>query len=99
MGHKKKLHSPVTKTAADTHHPRPTNLEQLLCPPPCCFTTKTFSFKNIKDKFEKRDGEWAITHRTCVHDYTRFDDVGEKWEAASAFTQGQHNKSDIVFKD
>ena len=51
------------------------------------------------DKFEKRDGEWAITHRTCVHDYTRFDDVGEKWEAASAFTQGQHDKSDIVFKD
>ena len=51
------------------------------------------------DKFEKRDGEWAITHRTCVHDYTRFDDVGEKWEAASAFTHGQHDKSDIVFKD
>ncbi len=49
------------------------------------------------DQFEKRNGEWAITHRICVHDYTRFDDVGEKWEGAAIFTQGQHGETDIVF--
>lgn len=50
------------------------------------------------DRFERRDGEWRILHRTVVHDYTRIDPVRETWEGAPAFTQGQHSTDDIVYQ-
>ena len=50
------------------------------------------------DRFERRNGEWRILHRTVVHDYTRYDAVTETWPGAPAFTQGQHSTDDIVYQ-
>ena len=50
------------------------------------------------DRFERRQGQWKIAHRTVVHDYTFFHPVTEKWPAAVNFTQGLHSPDDIVFQ-
>jgi hypothetical protein len=45
------------------------------------------------DQYECRDGRWAITHRTCVHEWTRSEPLGESMPiAAHLFRQGNADR-------
>jgi len=50
------------------------------------------------DRFERRGSIWKIAHRTTVHDWDRFDPLDGIWEAASAFTHGQHSRNDVAYR-
>jgi hypothetical protein len=45
------------------------------------------------DRFERRQGEWKIAHRTAVYDWTRVDPVGRTLTIAGAI-QGSASRSD-----
>jgi hypothetical protein len=50
------------------------------------------------DRFERRNGDWKIAHRTTVHDWNRFAEVAETWAQADQFVQGQHSHDDPAFR-
>jgi SnoaL-like protein len=45
------------------------------------------------DQYECRDGRWAITHRTCVHEWTRSEPMGPAMPIdAQRFRQGSADR-------
>jgi hypothetical protein len=45
------------------------------------------------DRYEYRDGRWAIAHRVCVHEWTRSEPMGESMPiAAEQFRQGSEDR-------
>jgi hypothetical protein len=46
------------------------------------------------DRFELRDGRWAITERTVVLDWSRATIAGEGWPAGAAFLPGARGGAD-----
>lgn len=47
------------------------------------------------DRFEKRDGEWRIAHRTGIYDWREYRDIGEaSLSNVPAEACGQHDDSD-----
>ena len=50
------------------------------------------------DRFERRNDEWKIAHRTTVHDWDRFADATDTWGLADQFVQGQHSHNDPAFR-
>lgn len=45
------------------------------------------------DRYECRDGRWAIAHRVCVHEWTRTEPAGEPMPAeAGRFRQGADDR-------
>ena len=55
-------------------------------PPSLCFG-------RYLDRFEKRDGRWAIAHRVCVHEWTRTEPAGEPMPIdAARFRQGAEDR-------
>lgn len=46
------------------------------------------------DRFECRDGRWAIAHRQVVLDWTREDVHGEPWGRVDAFAAGAPREAD-----
>jgi ketosteroid isomerase-like protein len=45
------------------------------------------------DQYERRDGRWAITHRTCVHEWTRSEPLGPAMPIdAQRFRQGSADR-------
>lgn len=50
------------------------------------------------DRVESRDGgPWLIANRVVVMEWTRFDPVGEQWDAAPHFTMGRRDRTDLVY--
>jgi hypothetical protein len=46
------------------------------------------------DRYEERDGRWAIAHRVCVHEWTRSEPAGAAMAVdASAFRSGAADRS------
>ena len=62
-------------------------------------THLTFGGRYV-DRFERRNNEWKIAHRTLVHDFSRFEVEGKlvPWPGASRVTQGVTGKTDISYK-
>ena len=52
------------------------------------------------DRFERRNREWKIAHRTLVHDFSRFEVDGRlaPWPPASSITQGVTGKADVSYR-
>jgi hypothetical protein len=50
------------------------------------------------DRFECRDGEWKIAHRTVVHDWSRIDPVNEEFPGLEVFERGQRAPADLVYR-
>ncbi len=45
------------------------------------------------DRYECREGRWAIAHRVCVHEWTRTEPAGEPMPIdAARFRQGQEDR-------
>lgn len=45
------------------------------------------------DRYECRDGEWRIIHRTCVHEFTKRDEITATMPIdAARFTQGSADR-------
>ncbi len=49
------------------------------------------------DDFARRDGQWRISHRVCVFDWTRTDAVPAGWEFTDGFRRGRRDARDVVF--
>jgi hypothetical protein len=49
------------------------------------------------DAYERRGGEWRISARTVVHEWTKLETVEGVWPNAAAFIQGRRDRSDIVY--
>lgn len=49
------------------------------------------------DEFERRDGEWRISRRVCVHEWTSIVPVPATWPGAAAFTQGIRGPGDVSY--
>ena len=51
------------------------------------------------DRFERRTGEWRISERVVVHDWSASARLGDSGFplAMEGFTQGRRDRSDIVF--
>jgi ketosteroid isomerase-like protein len=45
------------------------------------------------DRFEKRDGEWLIAHRICIHEWNAKERVEPAWQY-DRFTEGSRDRSD-----
>ncbi len=50
------------------------------------------------DRYERRSGEWRISRRGVVHEWTKLEPVEGVWPNAAAFTQGRRDRSDIVYQ-
>jgi 3-phenylpropionate/cinnamic acid dioxygenase small subunit len=50
------------------------------------------------DRAERRAGEWRLSHRIVVHEWTTIEDVPATWPAAASFTQGQRDRSDVSYR-
>jgi hypothetical protein len=50
------------------------------------------------DRFERRDGRWAIAHRTVVHDWSFADRLGPYKGDMSVFVQGMRDRSDVRYR-
>lgn len=50
------------------------------------------------DRYERRNDEWRIAHRTIVQEWSRIDRVGEKWDGAAAFRHGVRSREDLVYR-
>ena len=48
------------------------------------------------DRFERRDGQWKVTDRVVVHDWSRVDRI-EPWERAPMFVQGLRSRDDVAY--
>jgi len=48
------------------------------------------------DRFERRDGQWKIAHRTAVYDWTRVDPVGQTLTIPGA-VQGRASRDDLSY--
>jgi hypothetical protein len=46
------------------------------------------------DRFERRDGEWRISDRKVLLDWTRSDVAGESWPAHDRFERGWRREAD-----
>jgi len=45
------------------------------------------------DRYERRDGEWRILHRVCVHEWTQRQEIGEPMPIdAARFRQGSFDR-------
>ena len=51
------------------------------------------------DRYERRNGEWRIKHRTCVSDWTRIAPTLNDWRVAPLGPQilGQRGRDDLVY--
>ncbi len=50
------------------------------------------------DKYERRNGEWRILHRTCTSEWSRVEKVEEDWRAdPGPSIMGVRDKSDPVY--
>jgi hypothetical protein len=47
------------------------------------------------DRFERRDGRWAIADRTVVVDWSRADVPGDPWPAAEHYAAGGRREGDL----
>lgn len=50
------------------------------------------------DRYERRSGEWRISRRVVVHEWTKLEAVDAVWPNAAAFTQGRRDRSDVVYR-
>jgi hypothetical protein len=50
------------------------------------------------DRYERRNGEWRISRRIVVHEWTKLEPVEGVWPGAAAFVQGQRDPSDVVYQ-
>ncbi len=50
------------------------------------------------DRFERRDGRWAIADRVCVHDWDTVEDVGSTFIDRDVFTGGSRDHGDISYR-
>jgi ketosteroid isomerase-like protein len=51
------------------------------------------------DHLERRGGgPWLIAKRVVVMEWTRWDPIGEQWDAAAHFTMGRRDRTDLVYE-
>jgi hypothetical protein len=50
------------------------------------------------DRFECRDGVWAIAHRVCLYDFARIDRVSEGSDLAPAYQRGGREPRDRSYE-
>ncbi|MFN0094076.1 MAG: nuclear transport factor 2 family protein [Dehalococcoidia bacterium] len=50
------------------------------------------------DRYERRNGEWRISRRICVHEWTKLETVDGVWPNAAAFVQGNRTRADVVYQ-
>ena len=48
------------------------------------------------DRFEKRDGEWRIAHRVCIHEWNAKERIELAWPP-SRFTEGRRDRTDPCY--
>jgi hypothetical protein len=48
------------------------------------------------DRFERRDGRWAIAHRVAVTEWSRVDDLEGRWRVPAALRHGTRDATDPV---
>jgi hypothetical protein len=49
------------------------------------------------DDFERRDGTWRITRRTCTLEFTRINRRGDWWDAPPTHRRGARDRTDPVY--
>lgn len=49
------------------------------------------------DRLERRDGEWKISHRVCLYDYSRTDPVDEQFDFPASAKRSRRDREDLVY--
>jgi hypothetical protein len=49
------------------------------------------------DRFERRNGEWRIAHRTCVYEWVRMDPVSPGSTLPNAYRTGSRDRGDASY--
>lgn len=56
------------------------------------------SYARYVDRFERRNGEWRVAHRTLVQDWKRISDLpGEVWTPAPGWPAGSRDRRDPLY--
>ena len=61
-------------------------------------TTDQLAAGRYLDRYERRDGQWRILHRTCTTEWTRSAAAASDWRASPTAITGRRDGTDLIYE-